>query len=282
MLKLGEKQKLIVIKIVDFGVYLAESTESADDRVLLPKAQVPESCKTGDELEVFIYRDSQDRIISTTRMPLITLGGVAALKVVSVGKQGAFLDWGLEKDLFLPYAQQTRKPAVGEEVLVYLYIDKSKRLCASMKVYDHLRTDPPYKSGDDVNGLVFQANEDYGMFVAVDDIYCAAILKQELYGDVKPGDRIRARVSRVREDGRLNLSIREKAHVQIFPDMERIMELLEQYGGILPFTEKATPEVIKRETGMSKNEFKRAVGHLYKERKIIIEDGKIRLVKDEQ
>ncbi len=282
MLKLGEKQKLTVIKTVDFGVYLAESTESADDRVLLPKAQVPEGCKTGDELEVFIYRDSQDRIISTTRMPLITLGGVAALKVVSVGKQGAFLDWGLEKDLFLPYAQQTRKPAVGEEVLVYLYIDKSKRLCASMKVYDHLRTDPPYKSGDDVNGLVFQANEDYGMFVAVDDIYCAAILKQELYGDVKPGDRIRARVSRVREDGRLNLSIREKAHVQIFPDMERIMELLEQYGGILPFTEKATPEVIKRETGMSKNEFKRAVGHLYKERKIIIEDGKIRLVKDEQ
>ncbi len=282
MLKLGEKQKLIVIKTVDFGVYLAESTESADDRVLLPKAQVPEGCKMGDELEVFIYRDSQDRLISTTRTPLITLDGVAALKVVSVGKQGAFLDWGLEKDLFLPYAQQTRKPAVGEEVLVYLYIDKSKRLCASMKVYDHLRTDPPYKSGDDVNGLVFQANEDYGMFVAVDDIYCAAILKQELYGDVKPGDRIRARVSRVREDGRLNLSIREKAHVQIFPDMERIMELLEQYGGILPFTEKATPEVIKRETGMSKNEFKRAVGHLYKERKIIIEDGKIRLVKDEQ
>ena len=282
MLKLGEKQKLIVIKTVDFGVYLAESAESADDRVLLPKAQVPEGCKTGDELEVFIYRDSQDRLISTTRTPLITLDGVAALKVVSVGKQGAFLDWGLEKDLFLPYAQQTRKPAVGEEVLVYLYIDKSKRLCASMKVYDHLRTDPPYKSGDDVNGLVFQANEDYGMFVAVDDIYCAAILKQELYGDVKPGDRIRARVSRVREDGRLNLSIREKAHVQIFPDMERILELLEQYGGILPFTEKATPEVIKRETGMSKNEFKRAVGRLYKERKIIIEDGKIRLVKDEQ
>ena len=282
MLKLGEKQKLTVIKTVDFGVYLAESTESADDRVLLPKAQVPEGCKTGDELEVFIYRDSQDRLISTTRTPLITLDGVAALKVVSVGKQGAFLDWGLEKDLFLPYAQQTRKPAVGEEVLVYLYIDKSKRLCASMKVYDHLRTDSPYKSGDDVNGLVFQANEDYGMFVAVDDIYCAAILKQELYGDVKPGDRIRARVSRVREDGRLNLSIREKAHVQIFPDMERIMELLEQYSGILPFTEKATPEVIKRETGMSKNEFKRAVGHLYKERKIIIEDGKIRLVKDEQ
>ena len=282
MLKLGEKQKLTVIKTVDFGVYLAESTENADDRVLLPKAQVPEGCKMGDELEVFIYRDSQDRLISTTRTPLITLDGVAALKVVSVGKQGAFLDWGLEKDLFLPYAQQTRKPAVGEEVLVYLYIDKSKRLCASMKVYDHLRTDAPYKSGDDVNGLVFQANEDYGMFVAVDDIYCAAILKQELYGDVKPGDRIRARVSRVREDGRLNLSIREKAHVQIFPDMERIMELLEQYGGILPFTEKATPEVIKRETGMSKNEFKRAVGHLYKERKIIIEDGKIRLVKDEQ
>lgn len=282
MLKLGEKQKLAVIKTVDFGVYLAESPETADEKVLLPKAQLPEGCGIGDELEVFLYRDSQDRLISTTRTPLITLGGVAALKVVSVGKQGAFLDWGLEKDLFLPYAQQSRRPVPGEEVLVYLYIDKSKRLCASMKVYEHLRTDSPYKVGDDVSGLVFQQSENYGMFVAVDDIYCAAVLKQELYGDIKPGDRIRARVSRVREDGRLNLSVREKAHVQIYPDMERILDLLEQYGGILPFTEKATPEVIKRETGMSKNEFKRAVGHLYKERKIVIEEGKIRLCKDEQ
>lgn len=282
MIKLGETQKLTVIKQVEFGVYLAESPESADEKVLLPKAQIPEGVKTDDEIEVFIYRDSQDRLISTTNTPLIKLGEVAALKVVSVGKQGAFLNWGLEKDLFLPYAQQNRKLNIGDEVLVYLYIDKSKRLCASMKVYDHLRTDSPYRSGDDVSGLVFQESENYGMFVAVDDIYCAAILKQELYGEVKPGDRIRARVSRVREDGRLNLSIREKAHVQIFPDMERILELLDQYGGVLPFTEKATPEVIKRETGMSKNEFKRAVGHLYKERKIVIEDGKIRSANNEQ
>ncbi len=282
MIKLGEKQKLIVIKQVDFGVYLAESAESADERVLLPKAQVPEGCKTGDEIEVFIYRDSRDRLISTVKSPMISLDKVAALKVVSVGKQGAFLDWGLEKDLFLPYAQQSRKLSAGDEVLVYLYIDKSDRLCASMKVYDHLRTDSPYKAGDDVNGLVFQENENYGMFVAVDDIYSAAILKQELYKDVKPGDRIRARVSRVREDGRLNLSVRDKAHVQIYPDMECIIKLLEEYGGVLPFTEKATPEVIKRETGMSKNEFKRAVGHLYKERKISIEEGRIRLISDGQ
>ncbi len=282
MLKLAETQKLIVIKQVEFGVYLAQNRETADEKVLLPKAQLPEDINIGDELEVFIYRDSQDRLISTTRKPLIRLGETAALKVVSVGRQGAFLDWGLEKDLFLPYAQQNRKLHPGEEVLVYLYIDKSDRLCASMKVYDHLRTDAPYKAGDDVSGLVFQESDNYGMFVAVDDIYSAAILKQELYGDIKPGDRIRARVSRVRDDGRLNLSIREKAHVQIYPDMERILELLAQYGGVLPFTEKASPEVIKRETGMSKNEFKRAVGHLYKERKIVIDDGKIRSVADEQ
>lgn len=282
MLKLAETQKLIVIKRVEFGVYLAQSRETADEKVLLPKAQLPDDINIGDELEVFIYRDSQDRLISTTRKPLIRLGETAALKVVSVGRQGAFLDWGLEKDLFLPYAQQNRKLHPGEEVLVYLYIDKSDRLCASMKVYDHLRTDSPYKAGDDVSGLVFQESDNYGMFVAVDDIYSAAILKQELYGDIKSGDRIRARVSRVREDGRLNLSIREKAHVQIYPDMERILELLAQYGGVLPFTEKASPEVIKRETGMSKNEFKRAVGHLYKERKIVIDDGKIRSVADEQ
>ncbi len=282
MLKLGEEQKLTVVKMVDFGAYLAESPESADERVLLPGSRVPEGCGIGTWIEVFVYRDSQDRLICTTDKPLIKLGGIAALKVVSVGKQGAFLDWGLEKDLFLPFAQQTRRLSAGDEVLVYLYIDKSRRLCASMKVYDHLRTDPPYKAGDDVSGLVFQESENYGMFVAVDDIYSAAVLKQEMYGDIKPGDRIRARVSRVREDGRLNLSIREKAHVQIYPDMESILKLLDDYGGVLPFTEKAAPEVIKRETGMSKNEFKRAVGHLYKERKIVIEEGRIRLNKNGQ
>ena len=206
MIKLGEIQKLKVVKQVEFGVYLG----SGEEKVLLPGKQVPKGTQIGDEIEVFIYKDSEDRPIATTTRPNLIMGEVAKLRVAQMTKVGAFVDWGLEKDLFLPYAQQNRKLNAGDEVLVYLYIDKSKRLCASMKVYEHLRTDSPYKSGDDVSGLVFQESENYGMFVAVDDIYSAAILKQELYGEVKPGDRIRARVSRVREDGRLNLSIRGK------------------------------------------------------------------------
>ena len=149
-----------------------------------------------------------------------------------------------------------------------------------MNVYKELRSDAPYHVGDDVEGIAYEQSDKFGVFVAVDGIYSAIIPRQEVYGDVSVGDRIHARVTKVREDGRLNLSVRDKAHVQMYPDMEKILELLKEYGGVLPFTEKADPEVIRRETGMSKNEFKRAVGHLYKERRIQINDGKIRLVKE--
>jgi hypothetical protein len=248
--------------------------------VLLPKKQLPENAKVGDRLEVFLYKDSQDRLIATTREPVLTVGEVAELKVVNVSKMGAFLDWGLEKDLFLPYRQQTKRVREGDTVLVSLYVDKSSRLCATMNVYKELRSDAPYQVGDDVEGIAYEASDRFGIFVAVDGIYSAIIPRNEVYGDVAVGDRIHARVTKVREDGRLNLSVREKAHVQMYPDMEKILNLLREYGGVLPFTEKADPEVIRRETGMSKNEFKRAVGHLYKERKVQINDGKIRLVEE--
>ena len=278
MFHLGEIQELQIVKMVDFGAYLAEL--DGEERVLLPKKQLPEGAKVGDRLEVFLYKDSQDRLIATVREPKLTIGQVAELTVASVSKMGAFLDWGLEKDLFLPYRQQTRRVKEGDTVLVSLYVDKSERLCATMNVYKELRSDAPYHVGDDVEGIAYEQSDRFGVFVAVDGIYSAIIPRQEVYGDVSVGDRIHARVTKVREDGRLNLSVRDKAHVQMYPDMEKILELLKEYGGVLPFTEKADPEVIRRETGMSKNEFKRAVGHLYKERRIQINDGKIRLVKE--
>ena len=278
MFHLGEIQELQIVKMVDFGTYLAEL--DGEERVLLPKKQLPEGAKVGDRLEVFLYKDSQDRLIATVREPKLTIGQVAELTVASVSKMGAFLDWGLEKDLFLPYRQQTRRVKEGDTVLVSLYVDKSERLCATMNVYKELRSDAPYHVGDDVEGIAYEQSDKFGVFVAVDGIYSAIIPRQEVYGDVSVGDRIHARVTKVREDGRLNLSVRDKAHVQMYPDMEKILELLKEYGGVLPFTEKADPEVIRRETGMSKNEFKRAVGHLYKERRIQINDGKIRLVKE--
>ena len=157
-IKLGELQSLIVVKKVDFGVYLAEDTNS-NERVFLPAKQVPENISTGDTIEVFVYRDSKDRLISTTNMPMLTLGGLAVLKVSETSKIGAFLDWGLEKDLLLPFKQQTKRVREGEECLVTLYIDKSNRLCASMNVYDALSTNSPYVIEDSVTGRIYEKSD---------------------------------------------------------------------------------------------------------------------------
>ena len=269
MLKLGEKQTLKVVKKVDFGVYLAESI-SGEEKVLLPIKQVPEGTDIGTEIEVFIYRDSDDRLIATTRQPAIMLGDVRMLKVKDVGKVGAFMDWGLEKDVLLPFKEQTKKVKPGDEVLCAMYIDKSSRLCVTMNVYEYLLNNSPYGKDDKVVGTVYEMSDNFGAFVAVDDIYSGLIPKKELYGDIKIGDSVSARVVSVKEDGRLNLSLREKAYLQMDTDAKKIFSMLENNGGKIPFTDKASPELIRERTGMSKNEFKRAVGRLLKEGKIEI------------
>lgn len=276
MIKLGEKQKLTVVKQVEFGVYLAPSMEDVQEKVLLPVKQVPENVQIGDELEVFLYKDSKDRLIATTKEPKLVMGQIAELTVSQVNKFGAFLDWGLEKDLMLPYKQQLVKIQQGDRVLVTLYIDKSDRLCATMNVYPALRTDSPYKKDDQVSGRVYTISDEFGAFVAVDNIYSALIPKKELYGKVQVGDEVAARVTDVRGDGKLNLSIREKAYLQIEKDAKEILAIIDSYDGVLPFNDKVSPEIIKRETGMSKNEFKRAVGTLLKAGKIQITEKVIR------
>ena len=277
MIQLGKIQTLRIIKKVEFGVYLSDSS-GEEGKVLLPKKQVPDQTQVGDELEVFVYRDSKDRLIATTHTPKLTLHGVARVRVAQVGKVGAFLDWGLEKDLLLPYKEQTKRVSEGEECLVALYIDKSDRLCATMNVYPYLSAESPYKAEDRVSGTVYEISDNFGAFVAVDDKYSGLIPKKELYGNIRIGDVIQARVTGVKEDGKLNLSVREKAYLQIKTDAQRVMEIIHSYDGVLPFTDKASPEVIKRETQMSKNEFKRAVGHLLKEGKIQITERAIRIV----
>ncbi len=277
-MKLGEKQILTVVKIVDFGVYLAERQED-ESRVLLPASQVPEGTKLHDHLEVFLYKDSRDRPIATTREPGITVGKVALLRVAQVTSVGAFLDWGLEKDLLLPYKEQLRKVREGDEVLVTLYIDKSNRLCATMEgLYHLLSTSSPYQKGDTVTGHVYEFSSNFGTFVAVDDKYSALIPAFENTTMLKIGDRVEARVTNVKKDGKLDLTIREKAHVQMNTDAEAVLQLISEYGGVLPFNDKASPEIIKREAHMSKNAFKRAVGHLYKERRIEFTEKGIRLI----
>ena len=267
-MRLGEKQVLTVVKKVDFGVYLG----SDEERVLLPKKQVPEGIEAGDPIEVFLYKDSSDRMIATTKEPKITLGQLAVLEVVDVGRIGAFLDWGLEKDLLLPFKEQTSKVEKGDRCLVSLYIDKSGRLCATMKVYPLLRTDSSYKKDDTVNGTVYEISRDFGVFVAVDNKFSALIPKREVYGRMYIGQQIEARVAAVKADGKLDLSVRSRIPEQMDADAQKIMERLEKSGGVLHFTDKADPERIRDEFGMSKAAFKRAVGRLMKQGKIRIDE----------
>ncbi len=276
MIALGERQILTVVKKVDFGVYLAEAPGD-EERVLLPGKQAPEDAETGDQIEVFVYRDSKDRLISTTSIPKLTLGETAVLKVADVGKIGAFLDWGLEKDLLLPFREQTKRVSPGEEVLAALYVDKSSRLCATMKVYNYLRTDSPYRKDDRVTGRVYEISGNFGAFVAVDDTYSALVSRQEYFGNLQVNQIVEARVTGVKEDGKLDISVREKIPQQMEKDVQKVLEVLEEYDGVLPFNDKVSPEIIERELQLSKNAFKRAVGKLLKDGKIEITDKSIRL-----
>lgn len=301
MFRLGKKQRLTVSKETRQGFYLKEPetmvngespspTQNKKPRydnkfikkgynhrredeikeILLPTKLAPEGLCTGDIIEVFIYRDSEDRLIATTLEPALTLGETAVLDVKEVGAVGAFLDWGLEKDLLLPFHEQLYKVKKGDKVLTALYIDKSSRLCATMNVYEYLRTDSTYKKDDSVTGTVYGVIPKFGVYVAVDNRYSAMIPAREIRQELKLGEVVTARVTKVHSDGKIDLSLQKKAFLQIDEDSEKIYEKLVNAGGFLPFHDKSEPNDIKDEFNMSKNSFKRAIGHLNKEGKIAI------------
>ena len=266
-MKLGEVQKLKIAKQLEQGIYLSDG----ETQVLLPKNEVTVNMKVDDEIDVFIYRDSEDRLIATTTTPPLTLGEVALLKVKDVTSIGAFLDWGLVKDLLLPFKEQTIKVNNGDQVLVALYIDKSDRLCGTMKVYDYLQTNPPYQKDNVVQGIIYEIIDNFGAFVAVDNKYSGLIPRKEIFTPMKVGDNIEARVTRVQNDGKLDLSLRKKAHLQIDIDGDMIFEILSQEpSGFLPYHDKSASDEIKKTFSISKNAFKRAIGHLQKQGKITI------------
>lgn len=270
---LGTFARLYVIKKTKFGVILS-SGNLPQLEVLLPNNQVRPNTEKGDFYEVFLYKDSEDRLIATTEQPYLALGEIATLTVKDVTKIGAFLDWGLSKDLFLPFKEQTTKLHIGDTVLVALYLDKSERLCATMYVYDYLATDSDYQKGDHVHGRIYEIIDSFGAFVAVDDTYSALIPPNEMTRELSVLEEIDARIKEVTTDGKLTLSLQEKIKVQMGKDAGLIYERLEQAGGFLPFHDKTSPEIIKREFKMSKAAFKRAVGRLMKEKKIKqTEDG---------
>ena len=274
MIELGKRQVLEIVRRKEFGVYLGEKAGDGT-AVLLPKKQVPEGADIGDQIEVFIYKDSEDRLIATTGMPKLEVGKTAVLKVKEVGRIGAFLDMGLEKDVLLPFREQTYEIQAGKDILVALYVDKSKRLAATMKVYPYMSSQSPYEKDSKVTGFVYEINESLGAFVAVDNQYYGLIPAKELFGQIREGDTVEARVTKVRDDGKLDLSPREKAYLQMDTDSQTVMNAIDERGGALPFNDKASPEVIKNEFHMSKNAFKRAVGHLLKEGRIKITEKTI-------
>ena len=264
---IGTFARLYVVKIIKFGVILG-SGEMPGLEVLLPNNQVRPGTEKGDFYEVFLYKDSEDRLIATTSEPYVTQGNVALLEVKDVTGIGAFLDWGLAKDLLLPFKEQTTRVRVGDSVLVTLYVDKSDRLCATMKVYDTLSCDSPYEKGDHVSGRIYEILDSFGPFVAVDDKYSALIPHNEMTRELSILESVEARVKEVTPEGKLTLSLQEKVKVQMGKDAIQIYERLEKAGGFLPFHDKTSPEIIKREFKISKAAFKRAIGRLLKEKKI--------------
>ena len=283
-MRLGYTQTLVAVKKTDFGLFLTDIEKKDDknrdlgDEVLLPKNQVTEDMRGGSEIEVFLYKDSEDRMIATRLVPYIKIGEIKKLRVKEVNKIGAFLDWGLPKDLLLPFKEQIYDIKSGDEILVTVYIDLSDRLCATMDLYSRLSLLPPYQKDDMVKGTVYQVHEQFGAYVAVDNKYSALVPKKELHRELKPGDEIEARVLEVKEDGKLDLSLRQKAYVQMDADSALILDKLKQAGGSLPYQDKSSAEEIKEEFNLSKAAFKRAIGRLYKERVIVIEKDGIRLV----
>jgi predicted RNA-binding protein (virulence factor B family) len=270
MIRLGEKQELIVMRYTDFGVFLNVSEEEDKknrNSILLPINQVEEGLSVGEKIEVFIYRDSEDRLIATFEASFAVAGTMAKLKVVDLAPFGAFLDWGLSKDLLLPKGQEECKVEVGKTYLVGLFEDKKGRVSATMTVYKFLLPNFDLEKNELVAGTVYRVVPEIGIFVAIEDRYYGLIPNNEFFGKYKVGDEIQDRVIRTREDGKVDLSPRLEAYKQMDKDAEMILEAIQtNYHKKLSITDKASPEEIKKEFGLSKKAFKRAIGGLLKSR----------------
>lgn len=271
-MELGKRQKLKVLRIKDFGVYLGTDKEGAEEEsVLLPKAQVPEGVKIGDEVDVFLYKDSGDRLISTMKPTRIQVGELARLEVRQVTKIGAFVDIGLERDVLIPFKEMGAQLSPGDFVLVCLYVDRSNRLAATTKIYKYLEIPKGFKVNDEVEGTVYAVNE-FGTMVAIENRYFGLIAKQE-QAKLKPGELVHARVIKIRDDGKINLSLKKKIRDQIQIDADLIWSKIGENG--LGFSEKSDKDVIMKKIGLSKAAFKRALGNLLKRGLIVITEENV-------
>ena len=278
MIELGKYQELIVSRIRGSGFYLKEANSDIDFEILLPGFQVPKSTTIGDLINVFIYRDSKDELIATTKNPKISLNKLALLKVVKATEIGAFLDWGLDRDLFLPHSEQLYPVEEGDNVLVRMYIDKSERLASTMKIQKGIISQSPYVIDETHQATIYRINPDIGIFVAVEDQYDGLILKQEILGKYNVGDTLLLRTAQIREDGKLIMSFKKRANLQKEDDAELILKKLADNNDFLPYNDDSSPEEINKFFSLSKRAFKRAIGKLLKDGQIEILSNGIKVI----
>lgn len=265
---LGTYTERKIDRIRSVGAYL-------EGDILLPKKELTDKDQVGSEVKVFVYNDSRGRPIATKKKPRLLPQEIGKLRVIELSNIGAFLDWGLDKDLLLPFHEQTYRPKKGEDVFVAVYLDRSERFCATMKLREHLSHTHSYKEGDIVQGTVYHLHKEHGAFVAVDNQYEARIANKELYGAFSVGETIEGRVLKVHVDGRIDLSVREMSHLAIDVNASLILDALKENDGFLPYNDSSSPDHIRDFFSMSKSDFKRATGRLYKERKILFKNGGI-------
>ncbi len=269
-MQLGQVQELTIERIQSVGAFLTGN-------LLLPKKFLTPSMKVGDKVRVFVLRDSEDRPVASTQEPKIQCGGLAMLTVKDVTRIGAFLDWGMDKDLFLPFQEQLHRVKVGEKVLVACYIDKSERICATMRVNPFFQKPDSVRVNETLEGEVYAVNPDLGAFVLVEGRYNGMIANDQRKAALRVGQKIHARVMRIKPDGKIDLSMNSKAHEELDRDAHQIATLLKANGGFLRVNDKSDPQKIRTLFGFSKAQFKRSVGHLLKLGMIKFEGDGIRL-----
>ncbi len=275
-LEIGKLNNLRIVKKVDFGIYL---DGGVDGEILMPKRYVPENCEIDDEIEVFIYRDSEDRLIATSETPKACVGEFAFLEVAAVTTVGAFLDWGLPKDILVPYSEQAHQMEKGRSYVVYIYLDKeSKRIIASSKIHKFLNNIPPQFDVNQEVDVMIIGKTDIAYQAIINHTYTGVLYKNEVFKDIKQGQKLRAFIKKVRDDEKIDLSLEKQGFENKDAISEKILECLKDNQGFLSLNDKSAPEEIYSILQMSKRNFKQAIGNLYKKRLVVIENNGIRLV----
>ncbi len=275
MLKVGKINTLTIVKSLDFGVYLDGEDKG---EILMPRRYVPEDAKVGDSIDAFIYLDSEDRLIATTETPLTQVGQFACLKVKQVNKAGAFMEWGLPKDLFLPFGEQQRRVFEDDNVVVFTYIDADTgRIACSSKLGQFLKKESPEFKENDAVEIIIVERTNLGYKAIINSSYWGLLYENQIFEQINIGEKKKAYIHTIRPDGKIDLILQKPGYEKVSDISEQIFEKIKEEGGFIAITDHSDSEIIYDTFGISKKTFKKAIGNLYKNRKIILEDNGIRI-----